>query len=165
MITYYDDGSVQVTSERIHIDSRSYPLTAFAAIWHRRGPRSWRALAGRGALLAAITGPVLTAALGIVIAMRMDLSVTVTIGMVGICLLIGLAVGPVADMLLELVDRSYLRGDRQLEIWARCDGERVLLLRTRDAQRFGQIYRALQRAVEQQDPPGRRRPRSQSWSG
>jgi hypothetical protein len=35
------------------------------------------------------------------------------------------------------------------EIWVRYAGEDQLLLRTSNALRFGQIYRAVQRAVEQ----------------
>jgi Family of unknown function (DUF6232) len=46
------------------------------------------------------------------------------------------------------VDRSYDRGSRRLEIWGRVRGEDVLLLRTDNAQRFGRIYRALQRALD-----------------
>ena len=63
-------------------------------------------------------------------------------------MLIGLAAAPLADVLLEFVDRSYDRGSRDLEIWGRVRGADVLLLRTDNAQRFGQIYRALQRALE-----------------
>jgi hypothetical protein len=46
------------------------------------------------------------------------------------------------------VDRSYDRGSRRLEIWGRVRGTDVLLLRTDNRQRFGQIYRALQRALD-----------------
>jgi hypothetical protein len=35
------------------------------------------------------------------------------------------------------------------EIWARCRGTEVMLVRTDDRTRFGRIYRALQRALEQ----------------
>ena len=62
---------------------------------------------------------------------------------------IGLAAAPLADVLLEFVDRSYDRGSRRREIWARVRGSDVLLLDTDNAQRFGQIYRALQRALDQ----------------
>ena len=40
------------------------------------------------------------------------------------------------------------RGSRRLEIWGRVGGADVLLLRTDDAQRFGRVYRALQRALD-----------------
>ena len=149
MITYYDDRAVQVTSDLIRVGGRAYPLAEVARIWHVRGARSWGVVAGRGALLAAIVGPLVAAALGIVVAVRLHTSSTVTIAIVGVSILVGLAVGPVADYVLEHVDRTYTRGARRLEIWAQWRGGPVRLLQTGDALRFGQIYRALERAVEQ----------------
>ncbi|MFG2045865.1 DUF6232 family protein [Micromonospora sp. NPDC048935] len=159
MVTYYDDRSVQVTSTTFRVDGRSYALTDITMIWHRRGTRSWRVLVGRGAIGAALAGPLVAAALGIALAVWLHRSPTVTIAIVGASVLVGLAVGPVADFLFEHLDRSYTRGSRQLEIWARWRGQPVRLLRTGDALRFGQIYRAVQRAVEHSQParPGTRR--------
>ncbi|MEV0155135.1 DUF6232 family protein [Micromonospora sp. NPDC050686] len=155
MITYYDDRSVQVTSTAVRVERRTFPLTEISAVWHRRGSRSWRVLAGRGALGAALAGPLVAALLGIALALWLDRSATVTIAVVGASVLVGLAVGPLADFLFEHLDRSYARGSRQLEMWARWRGQPVCLLRTGDALRFGQIYRAVQRAVESA-PPARR---------
>ncbi|MCG5465015.1 DUF6232 family protein [Micromonospora sp. NPDC053740] len=159
MITYYDDKSVQVTSTTLRVDGRSYQLADITMIWHRRGTRSWRVLVGRGAIGAALAGPLVAAVLGIGVAVWLHRSPTVTIAIVGASVLVGLAVGPVADFLFEHLDRSYARGSRQLEIWARWRGQPVRLLRTGDALRFGQIYRAVQRAVEHSQParPGTRR--------
>jgi hypothetical protein len=42
----------------------------------------------------------------------------------------------------------YSRGVVVQEIWADWHGQDILLLRCSDQLRFGQIYRALQRAVE-----------------
>jgi hypothetical protein len=92
--------------------------------------------------------PILVGALGIMVALLIDASVATTIALVGGGILVGLAAAPLADVLLEHVDRSYDRGSRSLEIWGRVRGGDVLLLRTDNAQRFGQIYRALQRALE-----------------
>lgn len=152
MITYYDDRSVQVTSTAVRVDGRSYPLAEITMVWHRRGTRSWRVLVGRGAIGAALAGPLIAAVLGIAVAVWLHRSPTVTIAIVGASVLVGLAVGPVADFLFEHLDRSYARGSRQLEIWARWRGQPVRLLRTGDALRFGQIYRAVQRAVEHSQP-------------
>ncbi len=166
MITYYDDKSVRVTSDAFRVHGRSYPLAELDEIWHQRGRRSWRIVASRGGLIAAIAGPVFTAALGILLAIRMRLSPAVTIAVVGVLVLIGLAAGPVADLLFEYLDRSYVRGAHRLEIWARWRGTPVRLLQTHDALRFGQIYRALQRAMERVTPgdvrsgPGRAPPRA-----
>ncbi|MEU8220288.1 DUF6232 family protein [Micromonospora taraxaci] len=159
MTTYYDDRSVQVTSTTVRVDGRTYALSDISMIWHRRGTRSWRVLVGRGAIGAALAGPLVAAVLGIGVAVWLHRSPTVTIAIVGASVLVGLAVGPVADFLFEHLDRSYARGSRQLEIWARWRGQPVRLLRTGDALRFGQIYRAVQRAVEHSQParPGTRR--------
>lgn len=156
MITYYDDKSVQVTSSAIRVDGRSFPLAEISLVWHQRGNRSWRILAGRGAIGAAMAGPLVAAVLGAAVALWLHRSPTVTIAIVGASVLVGLGVGPLADFLFEHLDRSYARGSRQLEIWARWRGEPVRLLKTRDALRFGQIYRALQRAMERSQPMRRR---------
>ncbi|MFI7576334.1 DUF6232 family protein [Micromonospora sp. NPDC049497] len=152
MITYYDDRSIQVTSSAVRVDGRTFPLAEISAVWHRRGSRSWRVLAGRGAIGAALTGPLVAAGLGIALALWLDRSATVTIAIVGASVLVGLAVGPVADFLFEHLDRSYARGSRQLEMWARWRGQSIRLLSTGDALRFGQVYRAVQRAVEAGQP-------------
>ncbi|WP_422738666.1 DUF6232 family protein [Micromonospora sp. WMMD729] len=152
MITFYDDRSVRVTSTAVQVDGRSYPLAEITMVWHRRGSRSWRVLAGRGAIGAALAGPLVAAVLGIGVAVWLHRSPTVTIAIVGASVLVGLAVGPVADFLFEHLDRSYARGSRQLEIWARWRGQPVRLLRTGDALRFGQIYRAVQRAMDATQP-------------
>jgi hypothetical protein len=156
MVTYYDDRSVQVTSSSFRADGRSYPLAEISLVWHQRGGRSWRVLVGRGAIGAAMAGPLVAAVLGVAVALWLDRSLTVTIAIVGASVLVGLGVGPLADFLFEHLDRSYARGSRQLEIWARWRGEPVQLYQTRDALRFGQIYRALQRAVERGQPVRRR---------
>ncbi|MGI5213521.1 DUF6232 family protein [Plantactinospora sp. CA-290183] len=149
MTIYYQDRAVRITSEAIRVGGRAYPLAEVGRVWHVRGARSWGAVAGRGALLAAIAGPLAAAALGILLAVRLHTSLTVTIGIVGFSILLGLAVAPAADYLLEHVDRSYTRGSHQREIWVQWRGGPVRLIRTGDAMRFGRIYRALERAVEQ----------------
>jgi hypothetical protein len=148
MITYYDDRAVRVTSDAIRVAGRSYPLRALTRVWHERGRRSWTAVAGRGALGIALLGPLVAAGIGIVVALSLHASATVTVAMVGGSILVGLAFGPLADYLLEHLDRSYARGSHPMEIWAVVGGRPTLLLQTSDALRFGQIYRALQRAVE-----------------
>lgn len=152
MVMFYDDRSVQVTSTVVRVDGRSFPLAEISQVWHQRGSRSWRVLAGRGAIGAAMAGPLVAALLGIALAVWLHRSWTVTVAVVGASVLVGLAVGPVADILFEFLDRSYARGSRQLEIWIRWRGQPVRLVHTGDALRFGQIYRALQRAMERGQP-------------
>ncbi|HEY3010331.1 MAG TPA: DUF6232 family protein [Micromonosporaceae bacterium] len=155
MTTYYRDATVLVTSDAVQVDGRRYPLVELTRVWHRRGARSWRRVAGRGALGLALLVPLATAAIGLVVALLIDASLGARILLVlGACL-VGLLAGPLADVLLERVDRSYARGAQTLEIWATRRGAPVLLVRTDDALRFGQIYRALQRASERAPTSGR----------
>ncbi|GGL87708.1 MULTISPECIES: DUF6232 family protein [Micromonospora] len=153
MTTYYDDRGVRVTTTAIRVHERTFPLAEISAVWHRQGSRSWRVLAGRGALGAALAAPLVAALLGIALALWLDRSPTVTVAIVGAATLVGLGVGPLADFLFEYLDRSYARGSRERELWVRWRGTPVRLLTTPDALRFGQIYRAVQRAVEQQPAP------------
>ncbi|MEU7901827.1 DUF6232 family protein [Actinoplanes sp. NPDC049118] len=155
MITYYRDPDVLVTSTGVRMGGRDYRLGDLAQVWHRRGRRSWSAVAGRGALAIAIITPVVIGALGVLVALVIDASTATTIALAGGGVLIGLAAAPLADVLLEFVDRSYDRGSRRLEIWAQVRGGNVLLLDTTDRQRFGRIYRALQRALDQDNVPRR----------
>jgi hypothetical protein len=147
MTTYYRDPEVWITSAGIRMNGRDLPLSSLVRVWHRRGPRSWRTVAGRGALGLAILAPIVVGGLGITVALLIHASTTLTVALLGGGLLVGLATIPVADLLLDQVDRSHDRGSHAREIWARTPAGDVLLLSTRDRARFGRIYRALQRAV------------------
>lgn len=165
MVMYYDDRSVQITSDEFRVDGRGYPLGTLTRVWHRRGRRSWRRVAGRGALGMVLLVPLGTAALGLVVALQLNASATVTVALVGAAVLLGLAVRPLADLLLDRLDRSYDRGSHDREIWAEIQGRQIRLLQTDDAQRFGRIYRALQRAIEAPSPRAVRRPRFSPTAG
>ncbi|SNY11812.1 DUF6232 family protein [Paractinoplanes atraurantiacus] len=148
MTTYYRDPDVWITSAGVRMNGMDLGLDDLIQVWHTRGRRSWATIAGRGALGLAILVPILLGALGIAVALLIDASTTTTIALVGGGVLVGLATLPLADVLLEQVDRSYDRGSRTREIWARTPTGKVMLLRTPDSARFGRIYRALQRALE-----------------
>jgi hypothetical protein len=148
MITYYRDPDVLVTSTGVRMSGREYRLSDFAQVWHRQGRRSWSAVAGRGALGIAMIVPLVIGAVGVLVALVINASTATTVALIGGGILIGLAAAPLSDVLLEFVDRSYDKGSRRREIWARIRGSEVLLLDTDNAQRFGQIYRALQRALD-----------------
>jgi Family of unknown function (DUF6232) len=148
MITYYRDPEVLVTSAGVRMGGHEYRLGELAQVWHKRGRRTWGAAAGRGAVGLAMLTPVVIGIIGIVVALVIHASAGTTVALIGGGILLGLAAAPLADVLLEWVDRSYDRGNRNLEIWSRTRRGDVLLLRTDNAQRFGQIYRALQRALD-----------------
>jgi hypothetical protein len=152
MTTYYRDGDVWITSSAIRMNGHDYAQDELRQVWHRAGRRSWATIANRGALGVAMLLPILVGALAVGIALLVHAPTAVTVGLLGGGILIGLAAAPLADLLLERVDRSYDRGSRPREIWGRTRQGDVLLLRTVDAARFGRIYRALQRALE---PTGR----------
>jgi hypothetical protein len=148
MTTYYRDPEVLITSSGVWMNGREFRLPELIQVWYTKGARSWGVIAWRGALGLTILLPLLVGALAVLLAVLMDLSIGTTAAMVVGGILLGLAVVPVADLMLERVDRSYDRGTRTLEIWGRVRGGDVLLMRTNNAQRFGQVYRALQRALE-----------------
>jgi hypothetical protein len=149
MTTFYRDPEVLITSSGVRTNGRDLPLNALVRVWHRRGPRSWRTIAKRGLLSLAILAPIAIGGQGVAIGLILHTSATVTAILIGGGILIGLATVPVADLVLDRVDRSHDRGSHELEIWARTPRDEVLLLRTRDRARFGRVYRALQRALEQ----------------
>ncbi|GIF10575.1 DUF6232 family protein [Actinoplanes teichomyceticus] len=148
MTTYYRDPDVLITSSGVHMNGRQFRLSELLRVWHTRGARSWSVIAKRGALGLSILLPLLVGALAIGVAALAGAGTAHTVALVVGGVLVGLAVVPVADLLLERLDRSYDRGSRTMEIWGRVHTGDVLLLRTADAQRFGRIYRALQRAME-----------------
>jgi hypothetical protein len=148
MTTYYRDPDVLITSSGVRMNGREFRLADLLQVWHVRGGRSWSVIAKRGALGLAILMPLLVGALAIALALLIHTDVAHGIALAVGGVLVGLAVVPVADLVLERVDRSYDVGSRTIEIWGRVRGGEVLLLRTTNAQRFGRIYRALQRAME-----------------
>ena len=153
MTTYYRDPEVLITSAGVRMNGHDVRLPELRQVWFTRGARSWGVIARRSALGLTILLPVLAGVLAVLVALVLDTAISTTLTLVVGGVLIGLAVVPVADLLLERMDLSYDRGSRSIEIWGRVRDGDVLLMRTDNAQRFGRVYRALQRALE---PAGRR---------
>lgn len=158
MVTlYYRDDTVQVTSESLRAGGHMIPIAELTYVWHARGPASARDRSrrlGRGVLIFLLSIPPLLAivcVVSLVYAARdsgewIVAGTVVAVGAVG-----ALALTPFLELPLGWLDRSYDRGVRAQELWVQYRGQQVMLLRTSDALRFGQIYRAVQRAVEQRD--------------
>jgi len=144
---YYSDRSVKVSSTGIQVDGELYRFEELNRIWHRRDQRSWRAVAGRGFWSLTSISPLVAAVIGVVVAVQLDVSAGVRAVVVVAAILVGLAAGPLLDPILGKLDDSFDRGVYLHEIWVERDGEEVRLLQTRDASRFGRIYRAVQRAA------------------
>lgn len=156
MTLYYQDDTVQVTSESIRVNGHTLRLPEVTYVWHARGQTTLaqhsRRL-GRGVLVLLLSLPPLLALLCVVSVAwsaqdrgdwRLALIVLAAF-VVG-----ALVLAPFLELPLGWLDRSYERGTRIHELWVRYRGHDVMLLSTPDALRFGQIYRAVQRAVEQQ---------------
>jgi hypothetical protein len=147
-IIYYHDRSIHVTSEAIQVDNRVYPLDELTRVWHRREKRPWRELAGRGFWGLTYLFPFLGAALGLTVAIVLDLPFGARATIVVAAILVGLSAGPLLDPIMGKLDNSFDRGLHLHEIWVEHRGMEIRLLETRDASRFGRIYRAVQRAAD-----------------
>lgn len=148
MAVYYRDDTVRVTSSWVQAYGLTYPLSDLSYVWHRRTRRDLRVggrIAGRWALVTLLAAPVAIGALWLFTGWGL--------AAVGLAVGIGLVftLTPLSEFPLMALERSYDRGSAVHEIWVQCRGMDVLLLRTNDALRFGQIYRALQRALEQSE--------------
>lgn len=156
MTLYYQDDTVQVTSESIMVHGQTVRLPDVTYVWHAKG-RTTLALRGRklgrGVLILLLSLPPLVA---LVCVLSLAWSAqdrgnwTLALIVLAACAVGALLLAPFLELPLNWLDRSYERGDRVHELWVQHRGQDVLLLTTPDALRFGQIYRAVQRAVEQQ---------------
>ncbi len=155
MVLYYRDDAVQVTSDSIRASGQIIPIDEVTYVWHQKGHTTLAVrgrVLGRGVLVLLLSLPPLV---GLVCVLSLVWSaqdrgewMPALIVLVA-CVVIALALTPFLEIPLSWLDRSYERGSRVHELWVQYRGQEVLLLRTPDALRFGQIYRAVQRAVEQ----------------
>lgn len=153
MIRYYQDDSVLVTSESIQVGGRTYPISELTYVWHRRTRRSLRIgsrLLGRWVLVTLLTAPLGFGALCAVSALFADWGERLGAAVVGLvaAAVLAIALAPLLEIPLMALERSYDRGSAVQELWVQCRGEEIMLVRSTDALRFGQLYRAVQRAVE-----------------
>ncbi|GHJ49439.1 hypothetical protein Cs7R123_67810 [Catellatospora sp. TT07R-123] len=165
MITYYRDDTVLVTSSYVHIGDRRLRLDELRYVWHQQVRPDWRVrsrTARRGILnllmiLSVFAGFVLLVAFAAAAYGESQLSSAVgrlhvprnTLLLLAAVLVALGAVPAVWEWMLHRVDDSYDRGDAIHEIWAQTAAGQIMLLRLDDATRFGKIYRALERALDQ----------------
>jgi Family of unknown function (DUF6232) len=153
---YYQDDSVLVTSESIRVGGDAYRISELTYVWHRRTKRSLRVgarMLSRWMLVTLLTAPLGFGALCAVSALFADWGQRAGAAVIGLALAVVLAIAlaPMLELPLMALERSYDRGTHVHELWVQCRGEERVLVRTSDALRFGQIYRAIQRAVEQNE--------------
>ena len=148
MQVYYRDQSVEVTASGIRVDDQVYRFTELTRIWHRRQSPSLRAVAGRGAWSMMLVLPVIAATASLVVAVRLDVTTGTRVTIVMASILVALAAALLLDPVLGKMDESFDRGVHVHEIWAERNGAPIRMVQTRDALRFGRIYRALERALD-----------------
>ncbi|MDH6465262.1 hypothetical protein M2302_005463 [Micromonospora sp. A200] len=156
MTLYYRDDTVQVTSEAIRAGGHAIRIADVTYVWHARGATTLAVrgrVLGRGVLVLLLSLPPLVALICVVSLAwsaqdrgNWKLALVILAG----CAVGALALTPFLELPLSWLDRSYERGNRVHELWVQHHGQEVMLVRTPDALRFGQIYRAVQRAVEHQ---------------
>ncbi|MFB9234165.1 DUF6232 family protein [Plantactinospora siamensis] len=159
MTVYYRDDSVQVTSSSIWSNGTTVRIGDVTYVWHARGRATARVrsrVVARGALVFLLSIPPLVAIVCVVSLLyaaqdRHRWGLVIAILAIGAAA--SLAMTPFLEVPLGWLDRSYSRGGGVHELWVQAHGREIMLLRTSDAQRFGQIYRAVQRSVEHRADP------------
>jgi Family of unknown function (DUF6232) len=146
MRIYYQDPQICVASSGVWVNGYRYPLHTIERAW-----RSGRRRAGRRVVIAAALLPIIIAA---------ELSV----GVLGWWVIPGSGVLLLATILLVHVIARLIGAQkalqavedirqygRHLELWASISRSPVLLFETDDALRYGQVCRALTRALNARD--------------
>jgi hypothetical protein len=151
--TYYRDNVVHVSSGGVRVADAWYPLNTLTYIWHERTGRLRHGaymIGTRGGAVLLVIGLLVAAG---VVARRVDITgeqrtMYLAGGILGVIVLGGIVAFSL-EGLLELLDRAHDHGKGVHEIWVRTAEGDSMIFSTTDAPKFGQIYRALQRAVEQ----------------
>jgi hypothetical protein len=151
--TYYRDNVVHISSGGVRVADAWYPLPTLTYIWHERTGRVRHGaymLVTRGGAVLLVIGLFIAAG---VLARRIDFggdqrTMYIAGGILGVIVIGGIAAFSL-EGLLDLLDRAHDHGKGVHEIWVRTVEGDLMIYSTTDAPKFGQIYRALQRAVEQ----------------
>jgi hypothetical protein len=148
MTTYYQDRSVLITSTAIRVGDRWYRLADLDDVWLERG--TWQA----DRALAVLVMRVLVAAAAVALVAAI-VALAFTPHDPGHGRLPNWAVwgylfaSPmVLGVLVVGAERTRERGLRPLLLCAWCRGEEITLFTTTNARRFGQVHRAVLRALE-----------------
>jgi Family of unknown function (DUF6232) len=148
MTTYYRDDSVLVNSDSIIVDGRWYPLADLDDVWLEEGAwQAERALAVliMRSLVAAAGVALLAAIVAVVSAPHHPGHGRVPDWVVWAYLM---ASPVVLGVLIVAAERTKDRGLRTLRLCAQRDGRAIPLYTTTNARRFGQVHRAVLRALE-----------------
>ncbi len=153
MRTYYRDDHVHITSAAIWVDGRRYDLFEMERAWRRGGPvAARRVLIGVGVLVLALVIRAAFSYESLTGGLRHDYERWLAAGTAVTVLVavVVLVIGIIGVLVLEAALRAIedIRGNgRHHELWATVRGDHVMLWRTNDTLRFGQVSRALVRAL------------------
>ena len=145
MTTFYRDASVHVNSSVINVDGRGYQLSRLGEVWLVKGP--WQV--GRAVAVLALRALVGAAAVGLVGCV----AAVVTDPHRPLAVWAYLFASPVVlGALVVAAERTRERGLRHLLLCAEYGGpDPVVVYTTTDARRFGQVHRAVVRALEHRE--------------
>ena len=150
--TYYRDDAVHISSGGVRVGDDWYPLRTLTYVWHRRTGKLRHGVYMTVSRTVAVGLVVAILVGGGILARKVNLSgdqktMLIAGGIIAVVLIGGLAAFGI-EGLLTLVDRTNERARGVHEIWVRSGDQEIMIYATTDSTRFGQIYRALQRAIE-----------------
>jgi hypothetical protein len=148
MTIYYRDESLRVTARQIQTVNGVYPLAELDDVWLEHGP--WQPERAAGILLLRLLVALAGLALaGAVVAVVVDVhhpggDLVPTWVVYGFLFASPVVLG----VLIRYAEKARDGGTRTLLLCARWRGRSVTLYATTNPTRFGQVHRAVQRALE-----------------
>jgi hypothetical protein len=151
MLVYYRDKRILITTVAIWVDGEPHSFDRFDRVWRESGGVSRVLLRWIAVLAGALTAGYALAAALPDLHRHYDNWLTAGAGSSVLILIGALAAGGLLVLLLEAIlygIEGAREHGRYHELWVVRDGDQLLLLRMSDATKFGQVYRALTRAME-----------------
>lgn len=153
MTTFYWRDGVHVTSTALHVDGHTFPFRDLDAVWIEHGSRRYARTAAVLLLRTLVVAAALAMIAGVLVLVFGGRTPVLgglepgTRSALGWGALLG---GPfVLGALFYGAERVHDRGTREMFLCGRRDGQDILLYGTTNQMRFGQIHRAVVRALEQ----------------
>jgi hypothetical protein len=151
MLVYYRDKRILITAAAIWVDGEPHTFDRLERVWRESGGASRVLLRWLAVLVGALAaGYALSAALPD-LRRHYDNWLTAGAGASVVILIGALVAGGLLVLLLEAIlygIEGAREHGRYHELWVVRDGEQLLLVRMSDSTKFGQVYRALTRAME-----------------
>jgi Family of unknown function (DUF6232) len=150
--TYYWRDGVHVTTTALHVDGLTFPFHELDAVWIEQGARRYARSAAVLVLRTLVAAAALAMVAGVLVLLLRSRTPVLgglapgTRNLVGWGALLG---GPfVLGTLVYTAERVHDRGTREMYLCGRRYGQDILLFGTTNQMRFGQVHRAVVRALE-----------------